>query len=109
MMRGAADSSPLRVILDELAGLRKLIERLLGENHPGARPERSLTIDQCGMKELVPMMPPGYRSAASVCRLIKAGVITEGAKRFGHRWVFNPAVVRKELEIHRLKRAGLLK
>lgn len=57
---------------------------------------KSVGTQEVGVRELIPKMPPGKRSKASIHRLLKAGKIP--AKKIDRRWVFDPVAVRERLD-----------
>ena len=93
----SAPAATLDDVLAALAALNAKLDAVLqGIASGSARVASVMEAEEVSLAELVPLMPKGLRSRASVQRLLAAGAIT-GRKVRG-TWTFSPAKVRADLD-----------
>jgi hypothetical protein len=83
-------------VLARLVAIDAKLDAMLKRIASGSAPGESVLGVTVTLAELMPMMPKGLRSRASVHRLLAARAIT-GRKIMG-TWVFDPAKVRADLD-----------
>jgi len=92
----SAPAATLDDVLAALATVNAKLDAVLSRIAPGSAPAVFPPASEVSLVELVPLMPKGLRSRASIQRLLKDRAIT-GRKVRG-TWTFDLAQVRADLD-----------